>query len=97
MVVDAEISLVQFVYPFLFEAGTLERRKEAITKAQWRGRQGSLVIWRKGRFPKEDLLAHVERYLNPPENTAPTALILDDGQQRLAIPIRIGVAVPIGF
>jgi hypothetical protein len=33
MVVDAEISLVQFVYPFLFEAKTLERRKEAVSKS----------------------------------------------------------------
>jgi hypothetical protein len=35
MVVDAEISLVQFVYPFLFEAKTLEQRKEAVVKVQW--------------------------------------------------------------
>jgi hypothetical protein len=75
MVVDAEISLVQFVYPFLFEAKTLERRKEAVSKAQWKGRDSSLPVWQKGRFPREDLLAHVERYLNPPEDTTPTALL----------------------
>jgi hypothetical protein len=41
MVVDAEISLVQFVYPFLFEAKTLERRKEAVSKAH--GRDGTVL------------------------------------------------------
>ena len=90
MVVSAEISLVQFVYPFLFDARTLERRKEAIEKAQWRGRQSSLVVWRKGRFPREDLLAHVERYLNPQENTTPTALLWTMHNNTLQSPSGLG-------
>ena len=90
MVVDAEISLVQFVYPFLFDAWTLEQRREAIEKAQWRGRQGPLVIWQKGRFPREDLLAHVERYLNPPKDTTPTALLWTMENNALQSPSGLG-------
>ncbi|MCS3921208.1 hypothetical protein Q2T83_01145 [Fervidibacter sacchari] len=90
MIVDGKISLIQFVYPFLFDGQTLEQRREAVEKAQWRGRQGSLVIWRKGRFPKEDLLAHVERYLNPPENTAPTALLWTMDNNALQSPSGLG-------
>jgi hypothetical protein len=90
MVVDAEISLVQFVYPFLFEAKTLERRKEAVSKAQWKGRDSSLPVWQKGRFPREDLLAHVERYLNPPEDTTPTALLWTMDNNALQSPSGLG-------
>jgi len=90
MIVDGKISLIQFVYPFLFDGQTLEQRREAVEKAQWWGRQGSLVIWRKGRFPKEDLLAHVERYLNPPENTAPTALLWTMDNNALQSPSGLG-------
>ncbi len=90
MVVDAEISLVQFVYPFLFEAKTLERRKEAVSKAQWKGRDSFLPVWQKGRFPREDLLAHVERYLNPPEDTTPTALLWTMDNNALQSPSGLG-------
>jgi hypothetical protein len=90
MVVDAEISLVQFVYPFLFEAGTLERRKDVVAKAQWQGRGGSLSVWQKGRFPREDLLAHVERYLNPPGDTTPTALLWTMENNTLQSPSGLG-------
>ncbi|MFA0743063.1 MAG: hypothetical protein DFNUSKGM_003196, partial [Candidatus Fervidibacter sacchari] len=90
MIVDGKISLIQFVYPFLFDGQTLEQRREAVEKAQWRGRQGSLVVWRKGHFPRDDLLAHVERYLNPPENTAPTALIWTMDNNALQSPSGLG-------
>ena len=69
MIVNVKVSSVQFIYPFLFDRVTFERRKDAISKAQW---QSSSCIWRKASFPRDDLLAHVERYLNPPENIAPT-------------------------
>ena len=90
MIVDGKISLIQFVYPFLFDGQTLEQRREAVEKAQWRGRQGSLVVWRKGHFPRDDLLAHVERYLNPPENTAPTALLWTMDNNALQSPSGLG-------
>jgi hypothetical protein len=90
MVVDAEISLVQFVYPFLFEAKTLERRKEAVSKVQWKGRDSFLPVWQKERFPREDLLAHVERYLNPPEDTTPTALLWTMDNNALQSPSGLG-------
>jgi hypothetical protein len=90
MVVNAEISLVQFIYPFLFDAKTLEQRKDAAARAQWQGRGGSLSVWQKGRFPREDLLAHVERYLNPPEDPTPTALLWTMENNTLQSPSGLG-------
>lgn len=90
MIVDAKISFVQFVYPFLFEAGTFERCGKAIAAAQWPGRERALTVWQKQRFPKDDLLAHVERYLNPPENTTPTALLWQMDANTLQSPSGLG-------
>jgi len=87
MIVNAKVSSVQFIYPFLFDRVTFERRKDAISKAQW---QSSLCIWRKASFPRDDLLAHVERYLNPPEDIAPTSLIWEMDANTLQSPSGMG-------
>lgn len=77
MRVDNNASFVRFVYPFLFEGSTLDDRRSAIERAEWsRGEQkGGLQVWKADNFPKDDLLAHVERYLNPPKDKKPTALL----------------------
>jgi hypothetical protein len=87
MIVNAKVSSVQFIYPFLFDRVTFERRKDAISKAQW---QSSSCIWRKASFPRDDLLAHVERYLNPPQDIAPTSLILEMDANTLQSPSGLG-------
>lgn len=74
MRIDKNASFICFVYPFLFDPETFEQREKAIGSAQWQGRDGK-AIWRKLSFPKDDLLAHVERYLNPPQGTPPTAYL----------------------
>lgn len=75
MKVAKDSSFIHFVYPFLFEAGIFEHRAAVIQSAQWQGREQMLPRWEKQGFPKDDLLAHVERYLNPPEGTPPTAYL----------------------
>lgn len=66
-----ESSFVHFVYPFLFSAEEFTVRAESIRKAKWPGVNNG--IWETQRFPDEDLLSHVGRYLNSPVGTPPTA------------------------
>ncbi|MFN4179544.1 MAG: hypothetical protein ACK4I8_04475, partial [Armatimonadota bacterium] len=73
--IDATASFICFVYPFLFDAQTFGQRAQAIGTARWKGREGEQKIWEQSRFPKDDLLAHVERYLNPPQGMPPTAYL----------------------
>ena len=75
MKVVAKPSFIYFVYPFLFETETFEHRASAIQFAQWQGREGMLKVWKEREFPKDGLLAHVERYLSPPEGAPPTAYL----------------------
>lgn len=71
--VDPSASFIYFVYPFLYEAETFARRVQAVQQAQWQGRERPLTMWQAERFPEDDLLAHVARYLNPSKHTPPTA------------------------
>lgn len=77
MKVYAQASFIRFVYPFLFDGSTLSERKQSIERSEWKGneQERKFRVWRLVRFPKDDLLAHVERYLNPPEGKPPTALL----------------------
>ncbi len=77
----ADCSEVLFVYPFLFDPDTFDRRRQQGEKARWQGRERPLSVWEQARFPEDDLLAHVKDYLNPPEGRPPTALVwkMDDG------------------
>lgn len=71
----ADCSEVLFVYPFLFDPDTFDQRHNQSEKAYWQGRERSLQVWERGKFPPDDLLAHVRDYLNPPEGRLPTALL----------------------
>jgi hypothetical protein len=85
MRVDASASFIHFVYPFLFEAETFAARVRAIESAQWQGRQSLLSVWETNRFPDDELLSHVARYLNPPAETPATARLwkLHDAMQEV--------------
>jgi hypothetical protein len=66
------------VYPFLFDARTFDRRVEAIEQARWTSKRRNsnnkeCEIWKADRFPKDDMLAYVASYLNPPAGTKATA------------------------
>ena len=73
MRVNEKISFVHFVYPFLLEAEEFETRAEAIGRARWSSGGKELTVWEPQRFPEEDLLPHVARYLNPPAGIPATA------------------------
>jgi hypothetical protein len=69
-----ENSFAYFVYPFLFDAEHFSSRVAAVENASWTGRDArSLKVWEMASFPGYYLLAHVARYLNPPDGTPPTA------------------------
>lgn len=63
-------SFVCFVYPFAFDDESFERRLEAIDAAPG---PGGGEFWHKRRFPVDEFLPHVARYLNPRDNTPATA------------------------
>ncbi len=90
MQVSTKSSLAIFVYPFIFEGVSLESLRKAIEQTKVRGREGEIAIWQKASFPKDDLLSHVERYLNPPEETAPTALLWEMNGNALQSPSGLG-------
>ena len=72
--VDEGISFVRFVYPFLFEPQTFLGRAAVAARAEWpRPDDPALAVWERERFPEDDLLRHVALYLNPPDDTPPTA------------------------
>lgn len=76
-VVSRKQSFSHFVYPFVFESENFSAISEAVKKAVFiAGEDKSLNVWQTALFPKEDLLLHVSRYLNPAdEDVSPTAKI----------------------
>ena len=73
MRVDVDASFVHLVYPFSHDADHFMDRMTAFDQADHQGRNRSLPVWREAKFPQDDLLSHVARYLNPPEDRVPTA------------------------
>jgi hypothetical protein len=63
--VDTEASRIRFVYPFTFDAGSIDARSAAIAPISWPGQRQPLTVWRPRSFPTEDLLPHVLDFLNP--------------------------------
>jgi hypothetical protein len=88
--IDTDASFVHFVYPFLFAAETFAARAQAVERAQWQRGERSLAVWQTDRFPEDELLAHVARYLNPPEDTPATARLWDIGHDALRSPRGLG-------
>ena len=70
-------SFSHFVYPFVFEAEKFLAIAESVGKAQFKTDDNkNLTVWQAASFPKEDLLPHVSRYLNPSTaGVPPTARI----------------------
>ena len=75
MWVDTNASSSLLLYPFLFAAERFEERVAQVQEAKAPGQERDLSLWSVQKFPEDDLLAHVRRYLNPPEGTRPTALL----------------------
>ncbi len=81
MRVDDSRSFIQFVYPFQFDQAGFRILVDNLRRAKWQGRESALTVWKRDKFPEDDLLTHVASYLNPPEGTTPTAYLwqLDTG------------------
>ncbi len=79
-----------FVYPFLFDPDTFDRRRQQADQAHWQAQKRLLPIWERGRFSEDDLLAHVKDYLNPPEGKPPTALLWEMTSDALQSPSGLG-------
>jgi hypothetical protein len=75
-------SFCHFVYPFLFDPEKFSGHAEAIEQARWR----EIPVWMKDEFPREELLAHVARHLNPGGGTAPTVRLWRVTKQALLAP-----------
>lgn len=75
-------SFCHFVYPFLFDEDRFADYAGVIDQAQW----GEIRTWAKEEFPREELLSHVARYLNPGHGTAPTARLWHITPQALREP-----------
>ena len=73
MFIDYKASFLRFVYPFLFDSDQFLALCEGVGQARWKGRKGLLQVWEQEDFPKDDLLAHVAEFLNPPRGVEPTA------------------------
>ena len=61
----SDCSFLYFVYPFLFEASTFDARAAAIGGAGKQGRNRLIPAWEAQQVHAEDLLPHVQQYLNP--------------------------------
>jgi len=88
--IDHDASFVHFVYPFLFEADTFAKRVATIRQAQWQGRERPLTVWQTDRFPEDELLPHVARYLNSGDGTSPTAQMWEMERNTLQSPSGLG-------
>ncbi|MBI4319448.1 MAG: hypothetical protein HY675_13250 [Chloroflexi bacterium] len=91
MKIARDISFINFVYPFLFDANTMPGRVRAIDQAYWQPREGqSLKVWVQRKFPEKELLTHVARYLNPTDDTSPTARLWELAKDPLQFPSGLG-------
>ena len=75
MRIDNNTAFVQFIYPFQFDGAEFQNHADRLGQAKWPGRESLLTVWRRSKFPSDDLLPHVASYLNPPDGTAPTAYL----------------------
>ena len=73
MKVDARISALRFVYPFLFRADEFGMRVAAIERATWTGSQQPITVWGRQQFPVDNLLAYVADFVNPRDDAPLTA------------------------
>ncbi|MFC1853040.1 hypothetical protein ACFL27_22815, partial [candidate division CSSED10-310 bacterium] len=71
--VNKTSSFIFFVLPFLFDSGQYDERIGALATTEWQAKKGTFSVWSKMSFPADDVLPHVANYLNPDDQTTPTA------------------------
>jgi hypothetical protein len=91
-VVSQSQSFSLFVYPFVFVSDIFPEIVKKVGEAQFKtDPDKALTVWQPASFPKEDLLLHVSRYLNPTtENILPTAKIWNITNNALSSPLGLG-------
>ena len=67
-------SFFLLTYPFLFDPDSFEQRRTLVDAAAWITEKKSLTLWKGDTFGEEDLLPHVQRFLNPPPGVPATVL-----------------------
>jgi hypothetical protein len=83
-------SFIYFVYPFLFDQEHFFELRDKVNNAQWQGRNQKRNIWTTQRFSEDDLLPYVARYLNPSDESQPTAHLWHMDRDALESPLYIG-------
>lgn len=75
-VVSRDQSFVRFVYPFVFAPEQFAAVVGSLNAAKMPLRESKVAdVWEAARFPESDLLPHVARYLNSPDEKDSTVKI----------------------
>lgn len=92
--IDQKASFARFVYAFLFPPESFTDRIDRIKGAEWQKDGSRATLWEPSKFPAEDFLAHVARYLNTgtdkSEGTEPTAQLWKLSEAALRSPAGLG-------
>ena len=75
MSVDHKASFANFILPFVFDPTTFDARVEAVDLACYPVKGNDINVWKEDRFPDEEFLPHIAKYLNPPKEAVATARI----------------------
>lgn len=68
-------SFINFIYPFTFNPVDFDNRAEEIEKTVWSSAKRDMPVWSRADFYKEDLLPHINRYLNAEQGNPSTAYL----------------------
>ncbi|MCX7974047.1 MAG: hypothetical protein N3B16_06035, partial [Candidatus Aminicenantes bacterium] len=89
-----EISTIKFVYPFTFEPSLFSNFTGNISlkvTSQEQGESKEIIVWEEDdSFPKDDLIRHVSKYINPTEDIEATAWFLKLNNEFLSSPKYLG-------
>lgn len=66
-------SFVSFLYPFRFESSTYNDLISKTNSLKATTKQGEQPLWIRNEFVEDDLLPHVARYLNTPDDASSTS------------------------
>ncbi len=86
----SEVSYARFIYPFLFQPESFVERLRRADSAEV---QVGQACGKKQKFPEDQLLSHVARYLNPPEDSVATGEVVGTRSRSDGIPDGLGARV----
>lgn len=77
-------SFSNFIYPFTFNPGEFDLRVDEIEHSSWSSSKRNIMIWSRTDFFKDDLLPHINRYLNSESGNPSTAYLWDMNDDAMA-------------